>query len=182
VFTDPQTPPDEPVTPDPAAPEQEPAAEQDQPAAQESPRQRYSDWPQRGDERPQPWDLDAVGIAKTDRELEPGAPDTVSPIVIRHQCPVLVSGAANPIVADLGRRLAELGYQTSVSEGANPFGVVDESVFSAVERFREDYGVQEDPTPYGGTTTAATLRAAQVIGPYTWEAIIRASDRDDDQA
>lgn len=146
-------------------------------ATAESPRQRYSDWPQKGDERAQPWDLDAVGISKTDRELDPGARDTVSPVVIRHSCPILVSGSASPIVADLGRRLDLLGYPNSVTAGENPFGVVDESVFNAVERFRDDYGVEEDPTPYGGTTTAATLRAAQVIGPYTWESIIRASDR-----
>jgi hypothetical protein len=146
-------------------------------ATEETPRQRYTDWPQKGDDRAQPWDLDALGISKTDRELEDGARDTVSPVVIRHSCPILVSGSADPIVGDLGRRLALIGYANSVSEGANPFGVVDESIFNAVERFREDYGVEEDPTPFGGRTTAATLRAAQVIGPYTWEAILRASDR-----
>jgi peptidoglycan hydrolase-like protein with peptidoglycan-binding domain len=152
-------------------------------SAKKTPRQAYKDWPKKGDERAQPWNLDAVGIAKSDRELEPGARDTISPVVIRHSCPILVSGSADPIVADLGRRLDVLGYGNSVSEGANPFGIVDESIFNAVERFREDYGVEEDPTPYGGTTTAATLRAAQVIGPYTWEAVIRASDRveDDDE-
>jgi peptidoglycan hydrolase-like protein with peptidoglycan-binding domain len=150
-------------------------------ATQESPRQRYADWPHKGDDRAQPWDLDAVGVDKADRELEPGARDTVSPVVLRHSYPTLVSGSADPAVAELGRRLAALGYANSVSEGANPFGVVDDSVLSAVDRFRDDYGVQEDPTPYGGTSTAAQIRAALHIGPYTWEAIIRASDRIEDE-
>jgi peptidoglycan hydrolase-like protein with peptidoglycan-binding domain len=150
-------------------------------AEQPSLRQRYRDWPQKGDEdRAQPWDLDALNVPKSDRELDDGARDTVSPVVIRHAYPVLASGAASPAVAELGRRLADLGYDNSVSEGANPFNVVDDSVLSAVDRFRSDYGVQEDPTPYGGTNTAAQLRAALHIGPYTWEAVLRASDRIDE--
>jgi hypothetical protein len=171
-MTDQQTTPDETT-------DQEQQPQEQQP--QGSLRQRYTDWPTKGDTRDQPWDLEALGVSKADRELEPGARDTVSPVVIRHGYPVLASGAASPAVAELGRRLGELGYPNSVTDGSNPFNVVDDSLLSAVDRFRDDYGVQEDPTPYGGTNTAAQLKAALHIGPYTWEAVLRASDRQADE-
>lgn len=178
-MTDQQTTPEH----QPEAPPEQTQPQPQQEQAAPSLRQRFADWPQKGGEGDaQPWDLDKLGVSKSDRDLEPGAPDTVSPVVIRHSRPTLTSGSAHPIVADLGRRLSELGYANSVSEGTNALGVVDESIMNAVERFREDYGVEEDPTPFGGTTTAAVLRAAQIIGPYTWEAIVRASDRDEEQA
>lgn len=147
------------------------------PTAEATPRQRYADWPQKGDQRPQPWDLDAVGIPEHERRLDPGAPDTVSPVVIRHSYPILSSGSAGAVVNDLAARLALLGYQTDISQGANPFGVVTESVMNAVERFRDGYGVQEDPTAFGGNTENGRRRASAMIGPYTWEALVRASDR-----
>jgi peptidoglycan hydrolase-like protein with peptidoglycan-binding domain len=147
------------------------------PAAESTPRQRYVDWPQKGDTRPQPWDLDAVGIAPHERDLPPGAPDTISPVLIRHSYPILASGSAGAAVNDLASRLALLGYQTDISRGENPFGVLTDKVLAAVERFREDYGVQEDPTPFGGDTDRSRRRAAAIVGPYTWEALIRVSDR-----
>ncbi len=140
-------------------------------------RRQYADWPQRDDARAQPWDLDALGIAKADRELDPGAPNTVSPVVIRHRCPALGSGEAGPLVADLAARLQVLGYETSVARGDNPYAVLDHSVMAAVEAFRRDYGVEEDPTPYGGRNGKAEREAASYVGPYTWEALIRVSDR-----
>lgn len=140
-------------------------------------RRQYSDWPQPGDTRPQPWDLDALEVPKSERELAPGAPDTVSPIVIRHQCPTLTSGAAGPLVAELAQRLAELGYESSISRGENAWAVLDHSVMGAVQAFRHAYGVEEDPTPWGGRTPDAISRAAAHVGPYTWEALIRVSDR-----
>jgi peptidoglycan hydrolase-like protein with peptidoglycan-binding domain len=139
-------------------------------------RRQYADWPQRGDTRPQPWDLDALGVPRADRELAPGAPDTVSPIVVRHRCRTLTSGEAGPLVAELAARLHELGYPTSISRGENPYTVFDHSVMAAVERFRADYGVEEDPTPYSGARAAD--QAAAHVGPYTWEGIIRVSDRE----
>lgn len=146
-------------------------------AAAPSLRQQYADWPQKEDPRPQPWDLDAVGIPKADRELAPGAPDTVSPVLIRHSYPVLASGSGGAAVHELAARLAVLGYQTDISQGENPFGVVNDSIMNAVERFRDDHHVQEDPTPYGGDTPKTRTRAALTIGPFTWEAILRASER-----
>jgi hypothetical protein len=142
-----------------------------------TPRQQYADWPQKGDQRAQPWDLDAVGIARSDRELAPGAPDTVSPVVIRHSYPILTSGSGGAAVAELASRLHLLGYVTDLARGENPFATVTSDVLSAVEKFREDYGVQEDPTPYGGNTDRSRSRAANTIGPFTWEGVIRASDR-----
>lgn len=143
-------------------------------------RKQYADWPQKGDERAQPWDFDALGIKAEVAKLneQPGAKNTVTPVVIRHSYPILASGSGHPtIVADLGQRLADLGYANSVSDGENPLGHVDESILNAVDNFRRDYGVEEDPTPFGGNNTAGQIRAALHIGPYTWEAVIRASDR-----
>lgn len=140
-------------------------------------RQQYADWPRKGDQRPQPWDLEELGIPASERELPPGAPNTVSPMLIRHSYPILASGSAGAVVNDLAARLAVLGYHTDISQGTNPFGIVTDSVMAAVEQFRDDYGVKEDPTPYGGNTQASRERAAQTIGPWTWEGIIRASDR-----
>lgn len=140
-------------------------------------RRQYADWPQKDDQRPQPWDLDTLGIPKADRDLEPGSPNTIAPIVIRHRCPTLGSGAAGPMVADLAVRLHALGYATSIARGENPYAVLDHSVLTAVETFRREYGVEEDPTPYGGRSNQAVAEAASYVGPYTWEALIRVSDR-----
>ncbi len=140
-------------------------------------RQQYADWPQKGETRPQPWDLDAVGIPKHERELDPGAPDTISPVVLRHSYPILASGSAGAVVNELAARLSLLGYPTDISKGENPFGIVTPEVMAAVEKFREDYGVKEDPTPYGGNTESTRTRAALTVGPYTWEAVLRASER-----
>lgn len=143
-----------------------------------TPRQRYADWPQKGDSRPQPWDLDAVGIPKHERELADGAPNTVSPVVVRHSFPILANGEAGNVVRELASRLNILGYTTDIAEGKNPFSILTEKVMAAVESFREDYGVAEDPTPYGGNTEHARTRAARTVGPFTWEALIRASERE----
>jgi hypothetical protein len=145
--------------------------------AEQTPRQRYADWPQKDDARPQPWDLDQVGIAKHERELEPGAPDTISPVVIRHSYPILTTGSGGAAVSELASRLNILGYKSDIARGENPFSTLTQDVMSAVEEFREDYHVEEDPTPYGGNTSRSRQRAANTVGPYTWEALVRASDR-----
>jgi peptidoglycan hydrolase-like protein with peptidoglycan-binding domain len=146
-------------------------------ASEQTVRQQFADWPVKGDERPQPWDLDACKIPKADRELEDGAPDTISPVAIRHSYPILSTGSTGSPVTDLATRLKVLGYPTDISRGENPFGILTDSVMQAVEQFREDYNVQEDPTPYGSGPKARE-RAASVVGPYTWEGLIRASDRE----
>jgi hypothetical protein len=149
---------------------------------------RYEDWPQEGGgDLPQPWDHRALGLHNAVRDHEenerPGAPNTVSPIVIGHGRPILSSGSADPSVHELGRILGDLGFSNSVSDGQNPYGSVDNSVMAAVMQFRDAYGVEEDPTGWGGNTPDGRARAAAHIGPWTWEAVLRAGRRaDEDRA
>lgn len=151
------------------------------PAEQTTPRQAYADWPQPNDQRAQPWENEGVSREDRDKLLDnPGTPDTASAIVIGHSMPILSSGSGGEqasFVRELGRRLNILGYTTSIGTNVNPWANCDESVMGAVERFREEHNVQEDPTAWGGNTAAGRQRADAHIGPWTWEAIIRASDR-----
>lgn len=145
-------------------------------------RAQYADWPQKNDTRAQPWDLDALGVPPSDRDAvrDSPLPNTISPIVIGHRMPILSSGSGmgdSWAVNELARRLHVLGYQTSSSAGRNPWGVLDDSIMTAVEQFRQDHGVEEDPTGWGGNTHASREKAAAHVGPWTWEALIRASDR-----
>jgi hypothetical protein len=117
-------------------------------------------WPQKGPSDVQPWQL----------------PDDERPPV-SHSQPLLASGSAGPAVNELCSRLLTLGYETSFAVGENPFGVVDATVLAAVKQFRGDFGVDEDPSPFGGETDEGLRTASNHIGPWTWEAIIRASDR-----
>lgn len=162
------------------------------------------DWPKRGGlGGPQPWDLRAQGITvaieaegdpskppkvvvlDSDRdeiELAPGAADVVSPIVPVHGRPWLAPGsidvgpgpAAAGAVAELGQLLALLGYESSVSRGVNHLGVFDDSLAAAVERFCADYDVAEDPSQFqrNGQALAQTH-----VGPWVWEAVLRAAER-----
>lgn len=116
------------------------------------------DWPVRGGTDQQPWE------------------DENSDVQALGGYPILTSGSQDPTVTDLGGRLALLGYPNSVSEGTNPFGLVDQSVMGAVTAFRRDYGVTEDPT---GFNPASETNAAAHIGPWTATAIVLASDRGD---
>jgi hypothetical protein len=152
-------------------------------------RERYVDWPARdGDaaELPQPWDHRALGLQNEERDFldqaKPGSRNTVSPIVITHGRPLLTYGSSDPSVQELGRILGELGYANSVSDGQNPFGSVDNTVMAAVYQFRDAYHVQEDPSGFGGNTPDGRSRAAAHIGPWTWEAILRAGARLEQQA
>lgn len=120
----------------------------------------YSDWPKRGDTREQPWS-----------NLDSG----VTP---RAGLPLLVSGGSlgvGPEAQALFTALAELGYETPISRGANPFGVLGSEEMSAVEQFRRDYGVTESPEPFGGDNATGRAVAASHIGGYTGEAILRAA-------
>jgi peptidoglycan hydrolase-like protein with peptidoglycan-binding domain len=144
-------------------------------------RDRYADWPVKGGgdtDTPQPWDLKGQGISAADQaELGDGDPDTVSPIVPRAGLELLTYGSQGPAVRDLAVRLGELGYSNSISRGSvdNAFNVYDESVASAVEAFRRDYDVAEDPSQFGRDPRASAISH---VGPWTTEAILRASDRE----
>lgn len=143
----------------------------------QTPRQRYRSWPSKGGfDGPQPWDLKALKIDPTD--LEPGERDTLSPVVIDHGLPILTSGESGAPVLELAHRLADLGYPTSIARGQNAFNVYDDTVAQAVDLFRGEWGIEEDPHLFGGLHPAAREAAARHVGPYTWEALIRASDRE----
>jgi peptidoglycan hydrolase-like protein with peptidoglycan-binding domain len=159
-----------------------PADEREQPTEATGPsvKDRYADWPQKGgNDQPQPWDLKALGIPQpgVDRgPLEPDEPNP-APVVPRAGLPLISSGSQGPEVRDLAVRLGELGYANSISRGSvdNPYAVYDDSVAGAVEGFRRDYDVEEDPSAFIRDSRANALSH---VGPWTQEAIIRASDRE----
>jgi hypothetical protein len=153
----------------------------------------FDEWPKEGglgEDHPQPWDLKAQGLQVGNANdgtttiaaphtgdvtvLEPGAPDTVSPVVVSHNRPLLGPLSSDPSVAELGAMLAKVGIETSVSRGENPNNVVDESVLAGVERFRDAYDVQEDPSQW---PVQGKEQSRLHIGPWTWEAIQRAAAR-----
>jgi peptidoglycan hydrolase-like protein with peptidoglycan-binding domain len=154
-------------------------------------REAYRDWPKEGGiDAPQPWDLRGQGydIGKDDESgavtlthrdtgeitrIEPGDPDSVSPLIVGHDRPNLAPGTAGGEVHELAQLLAELGYPNTISQGKNPSNVFDPSIESAVQRFREDYDVSEDPASYRGRAA----QAAVTVGPYTWEALFRVQGR-----
>lgn len=134
-------------------------------------------WATEGYDGPQPWDHKALGIDPAAiQALEPGEENTVTPVV-HHSYPILTSGSAHPVVQELGRKLAALGYPNSVSRGTNPFGSVDDSILAAVDQFRSRHGVAEDPSGFGGQTPAGRRNADAHIGPWTIEGILQAHAR-----
>jgi hypothetical protein len=153
----------EPAAPEPEAPV---AAE-----PESQPVDKFADWPaQGGIGQPQPWDLAELG-------LDPRDDDARTPVEPRAGLPLLTYGSQGAEVRQLGQGLAELGYPNSVSEGTNPYGLYDESVHRAVESFRRDYDVAEDPSAFirDGKTQATTH-----AGPWTQEAVLRACARAND--
>jgi peptidoglycan hydrolase-like protein with peptidoglycan-binding domain len=140
----------------------------------------YKDWPHKGDESPQPWDLRGQGVPleNISAQVEAGpVPNVVTPVRVRHSHAILAVGAQGPEVGELARRLHVLGYATSIGTGTNPYSVLTDDVLGAVDRFREDFGVLEDPSGFGGAGAKAKAKAAAHVGPWTWEAVIRASER-----
>jgi peptidoglycan hydrolase-like protein with peptidoglycan-binding domain len=120
----------------------------------------YSDWPKKGDTRAQPWETPDSGVTP------------------RAGLPLLVSGGAtgpDPTAQALFTALAELGYETPISRGANPFGTIGAEELAAVRQFRRDYGVRENPEAFGGDNPQGNMVAESHIGPYTGEAILRAA-------
>jgi hypothetical protein len=127
----------------------------------------HTDWPAKGkSDQKQPWQEDDPSVAP------------------RAGLPVLASGSADPAAHELFNALDQLGYETPISRGENPVGVIGPEEMQAVRQFRADYGVQEDPSPWGGDNDEARHQASAFIGPWTAEAILRAAEHqhDDDQA
>lgn len=89
--------------------------------------------------------------------------------------PILTSGTAGAAVEELCRLLAGAGYETSVSKGENAYSVYDPSVQAAVEQFRSDHDVEEDPSSFGAGDQGRRLAAAHV-GPETWTALLDAQE------
>jgi hypothetical protein len=81
---------------------------------------------------------------------------------------VLTSGTAHDDVHILGGYLAQLGYPNSVSRGENPFGIVDDSILSAVALFRNAQQVEPETTIPG----VPSHEASRWIGPVLWEALV----------
>jgi peptidoglycan hydrolase-like protein with peptidoglycan-binding domain len=120
-------------------------------------------WPVKGaKDAVQPWEAVAAG-------------DDV-PITPRAGLAPLGQCSQGADVLDLAQRLAALGYPSTISKGVNPYNVLDESVIGAVRSFRRDYGVRDDPSGY---SRDPDHMADNWIGPWTSEAIRRASDRAD---
>lgn len=74
--------------------------------------------------------------------------------------PVLVAGDGGDAVAELCAKLAAAGFETAVSKG-EAHAELTNDVYDAVERFREEHGV-EDELAKGDKA---------VIGPATWAAL-----------
>jgi peptidoglycan hydrolase-like protein with peptidoglycan-binding domain len=149
--------------------------------SQEERAEHFADWPKEGGmDTPQPWDHSALGLGRESQDLSlagQGQANTVAPVVVDHGRPILTSGSADQAVHELGRILGVLGFDNSVARGENPYGAVDPSVMAAVHAFRAAFDVLEDPTAFGGNTPAGRALAAEHIGPWTWEAILRAGEQ-----
>jgi hypothetical protein len=114
-----------------------------------------SKWASKGYRGKQPWEEDDHGA-----ELH------------HSRKPILTSGSGGEPVNELASLLHELGYQTSISRGENSFSILDDSIMGAVQRFRSEHGVEEDPSGFRDRAEAASH-----VGPWTWEALLRATGR-----
>ena len=117
-------------------------------AAESGADERLSDsWPERGYTGSQPWQVQ-------------------EPPALSHDRGLLIVGSAGDDVYEVAAALARLGYPTSISRGENPQNLFTEAEREAVNSFRRDYGIEEDPA----LTKAST---PDVVGPWTWEALFR---------
>lgn len=157
----------------PAAATASPAEPEPATAAPLSLADAYADWPVKGprgdDAIPHPWEDQTLIKQGLDHE-----DDSTRPIVVREGLPMLTSGSQDPRVIDYGRALGRIGYANSVSQGTNPYGLVDESVLTATQAFRRDYGVAEDPRQFVADPQDGPKSH---IGPYTQEAVLRVDQR-----
>lgn len=139
-------------------------------------RAEFEQWPQRGDQFasvPQPWDLKGHGLPQpgvTRDYLPGGQPDELSPVVIAHNKPILIPGMAGEAVAELAGLLSKVGYQTSISKGANHAYAFDDTIAAAVNTFKRDFHVHEDPSQFPNQHDPEIY-----VGPWIWEALIRAA-------
>jgi hypothetical protein len=120
-------------------------------AAAAEPKVMPADWPARGYTGPQPWEAD-------------------NPPALTQNKLMLSSGSSGEAVVELAALLAHLGYGTSISAGQNPHAIYDAGVSDAVRAFCADYGVAEDPQ-------VLSARTADTVGPWLWEAIVRAAHK-----
>jgi hypothetical protein len=140
-------------------------------------RAQFKEWP--GDstaDLPQPFDLKAHGLPQpgvTRDHLPGGQPDEISPVVVAHNKPLLTAGMAGDAVRELASLLKAAGYDTSISRGQNWTGSFDDTVTAAVNAFKRDFHVVEDPSQFNNDLQ----QAERFVGPYIWEALIRVADR-----
>jgi hypothetical protein len=132
-------------------------------------------WPSKDYDGPQPWDHDALGVSREDRDKVGSKRNTLTP-TITHPYPILTSGSAHPVVHELGRKLGDLGFPNSVANGENPFGTVDQTVLTAVQAFRRQFGVRVDPSSFNNDERLADAH----IDPWTTEGILRAHKRQEE--
>lgn len=133
----------------------------------------FEAWPVKGGTgQPQPWDLQAHGIPQpgVTRDFLPGgAADELSPVVVAHSKPILQPGTAGTSVVELGQLLATIGYPNSISKGVNHAFSFDDTIMAAVDAFKRDFHVSEDPSQFPGVQVETT------VGPWLWEALLRAA-------
>jgi hypothetical protein len=167
-------------TPGQGEPTPKPVPENDTPESKiAAARDTYRDWPTKDFDGPQPWDLQELGLPRPGHDappLEPGARDTITPIVVPAGTPMLAPGTQGEDVRQVAVRLGELGYENTISRGNpdNAFYVFDDSVSAAVDSFRRDYNVREDPSSF---LRDRDQQASTIAGPWTVYAIVRASDK-----
>jgi hypothetical protein len=143
-------------------------------------RTEFAAWPQRGGmvredgtKAAQPFDLKGHGLPQpgVTRDLLPGGqPDELSPVVIAHHKPILAAGTAGSAVEELGGLLAKVGYPNSISRGQNHAFSFDDTIASAIESFKRDFHVTEDPSQF------RPGEAEHIVGPWLWEALLRAAE------
>lgn len=91
---------------------------------------------------------------------------------------VLTSGSQHEDVHALGRLLANAGHENSVSRGQNPFGLVDESIITAANAYRQQHKVDPEDAIAG----VPTHEQSRWIGPNLWDALLGPLDGGDEPA
>lgn len=108
-------------------------------------------WPFKGYAGPQPWEAE-------------------NPPTLTQNHLMLSPGASGAEVVELAALLGRLGYGSSITAGQNPHAIYDDSLVRAVQALEREYGVSEDPA-------VIRARTAETVGPWLWEAIVRAAHK-----